>query len=231
MASDLPLHPSTFAVVSDIHGDAQALERVLERIRELDVRGGLLVCGDLILTYRSDIDPAAALDLLMEQELLGAVAGNTDRWFVDGTLESYQPHDERGRALRDAMIRLKARLSTRQLEFLRSLPRSLELAVAGGTLYATHASPLSDERGLTLDLTVEQLTERLAGISARYLVTGHLHRAFTRVFGELTQFAVGAVSRHPHERSSGPEFGLIMPSGDGMIFVPQCLAASGSHVS
>jgi predicted phosphodiesterase len=224
MAKDLPLPPSAFAVVTDIHGDARALARVLDAIRSFDVEGGLLVCGDLLLSYRPDVDPVAALDLLLDQKIIGAVAGNTDRWFVDGTLESYEPHDDRGHALKDKMMTVKARLGAKQRDFLAKLPRTVELEVPGGPLVATHASPLGDEQGLTLDLSAEALRERLAGTHARYLVTGHLHRAFTRVMNGFTHFAVGAVSRHPYERPSPPEFAIVAPLEAGVIFSPQVAA-------
>jgi len=231
MRRDLPLPESAFAVVTDMHGDERSLARVLDRVRELGVRGGLLVCGDLLLTYRRDVDPVAALDLLLDQPLVGAVAGNTDRWFVDGSLEGYAPVDDRGRALKDRMLSVKARLSARQRDFLAGLPRTLEVALPRGTLLATHASPLSDEEGLTLDLSREELQRRLGASRAHYLVTGHLHRTFTRRIGELTHFAVGAVSRHPYEPVSGPELAVLAPSESGLLFVPQHLPVEDAHVA
>jgi predicted phosphodiesterase len=209
---DIPIAHESVAVVSDIHGDEPALRQVLQRIQDLEVRGGLIVCGDLLFTYRPELDPLAALDLLLQQNIRAAVAGNTDRWFIDRT-----PTHER-------MLSVRSRLTPAQRRFLAALPRRCDLELGGRTIHITHASPLSDEQGLTLDLSEPELQERLAGVRSGYLVTGHLHRAFTRTVGSLTHFAVGAVSRHPHDAPAGPEFALLSPTASGFLFVPQHLA-------
>lgn len=214
--------PGSVAVVTDIHGDSEALGKVFAGMRALEADGGLLVAGDLLFSYRSTVDPIRALDMLMDQPILAAVSGNTDRWFIDDDLGD--PELPAASPARAQLLALKRRLRPQHREFLSTLQHTRSLELWGHSLCLTHASPLSWHLGLTVDLDGAELVRRLAGVDSGYLITGHLHRSFARTHGALVQFAVGAVSRHPHEPSSGPEFAILAPSAAGLICAPQTVS-------
>ncbi|MBX6395613.1 MAG: metallophosphoesterase, partial [Alicyclobacillaceae bacterium] len=70
------------AFLSDIHGNAEALEAVLADVREKGV-DRIAVLGDL--AYRGP-EPARAIDLIRELAENGAevIQGNADLWAVRG---------------------------------------------------------------------------------------------------------------------------------------------------
>ena len=115
------------AIVSDIHGNRQAFEAVLDAIEETDCRE-LWCLGDLV-GYGAD--PDACVDLAREHTAI-CLAGNHDLG-VRGTI----PLEQFSRGAAIAAHWTRETITADTLAYLRSLePQSLDQAVA---LY--HASP------------------------------------------------------------------------------------------
>lgn len=158
------------AVISDVHGNAPALDAVLEHIAAQQV--DTIVClGDHV---SGPIDPAGAAERLMG---LGGVAisGNHDRWTVDPTL--------RGAGAVDRFAR--ERLSEEQLGWLAGLPAT---ETVGGEVFVCHGTPGDDETpwldnfydGRTTTLPSEaEVAGYAEGIESAVILCGHTHIART----------------------------------------------------
>ncbi|NJL33803.1 MAG: metallophosphoesterase [Chloroflexaceae bacterium] len=110
---------------SDIHGNATALEAVLNDIRRHAAPDLTIVAGDLV---EQGPRPAEALALLRSLPNTRFVMGNTDR-------DVLHQQDDRSQFTR-------AQLSTADLEWLDVLPFSQEVEAAPGhTLLVVHANP------------------------------------------------------------------------------------------
>src|SRR3954470_5780901 len=144
-------------VLSDVHGNAVALEAVRAAIRK-EKPDLVAVAGDLAL---NGPDPAGAIDLLRTMESDGAaiVSGNTDiavtdfdysaafPWFPDGVPDAHRAAAEWAHDT----------LGDERVGWLRRLPAERRLRGDDGTMVLiTHASPGSQTAGLdqTLDPTV-----------------------------------------------------------------------------
>lgn len=172
------------AVLSDVHGNAAALEAVRRAIRAArpDV---VLVCGDHALNGPS---PCEAVDGVRALEADGAIViqGNTDiavadfdyaaafPWFPEGPPSSFQAaaewaHDE---------------LGDERLDWLRRLPAERRVRVEADTLVlACHASPGSQTAGFDADLDPSAVLERMMRTDARIVACGHTHSPEVRDFG------------------------------------------------
>lgn len=171
------------AVLSDIHGNALALDAVRAAIRK-ERPDAILVGGDLAL---NGPDPAAAVDGVRELEAAGAlvIAGNTDiavadfdfvaafPWFADGAPESY----------RIAAEWAHEALGPERVEWLRRLPAERRLWCEETLLLLTHASPGSQTSGFDAFLDATVVVERLARTDARVICCGHTHLPEVRDFG------------------------------------------------
>lgn len=171
------------AVLSDVHGNAAALDAVRRAIRAARP-DHVLVAGDLVM---NGPEPAAAVDGLRELEAEGAlvVQGNTDvavadfdyaaafPWMGDGVPESFRAAAEWAH---DA-------LGDERLEWLRRLPAERRVWADDTLVLVTHASPGSQTAGFEPALDASVVLERLSRTDARVICCGHTHLPEVRDFG------------------------------------------------
>jgi predicted phosphodiesterase len=171
-------------VLSDVHGNAVALEAVRKAIRT-EKPDLVAVAGDHVL---NGPDPARAVDLLREMEADGAaiVSGNTDiavadfdygaafPWMADGVPDTFRAAAEWAH---DA-------LGDERLAWLRRLPAERRLIAEDGTMILVcHASPGSQTAGFDMELDPNVVIERVARTDARVIVCGHTHLPEVRDLG------------------------------------------------
>jgi putative phosphoesterase len=186
---------SRVAVLSDVHGNAAALEAALaEAEREqpdLFVFGGDLTWGP---------EPEATLELaagLGERALF--VRGNADRALLEGRRET-----ERERWMQD-------RHSTEALALLERFHEQATVDVAGlGPVRFSHGSPRSDEECVTPETPEERVREFMAGVDERVLVTAHVHLQFDREVGGVRSVNPGSVGL-PYQGRPGAYWALLGP--------------------
>ncbi len=171
------------AVLSDVHGNADAL-RAVRRAVDASRPDHVLIAGDLVL---NGPEPAAAVDAVRELEQAGAlvVQGNTDvavadfdysaafPWFSDGVPDTFRAATEWAH---DA-------LGDERLEWLRRLPSERRLWIDDTLVLLTHASPGSQTQGFDPHLDASVVLERIARTDARVICCGHTHLPEVRDFG------------------------------------------------
>jgi predicted phosphodiesterase len=159
-----------FAVISDVHGNALALDAVLADIAMLGVDATLCL-GDHV---SGPLDPAGAADRLMALDG-PVVRGNHDRWITQGR------RDDRDL---DAVDRFATqRLRPDQLAWLADQPAA---AVFNGEIFLCHGTPASDNTAWLDDWYRERNTTlpdeaavagAAAGIDYELILCGHTHIA------------------------------------------------------
>ncbi len=177
-----------FALISDIHGDAGALDAVLAELVRLGVDDGI-VLGDVA---QGGEHPAAVLDRLAE---LGwpVILGNADHFLLEIPAETNEP-------LTAAVLERRrwtlSRLDRRHLDQI----RSFHPTYARDGLLAFHGSPRSFEDVLLPD-TEDVSHWQVDGYAL--LAGGHTHRQWTRHIGDALYVNPGAVM------SSPPGYGVV----------------------
>ena len=171
------------AVLSDVHGNAVALDAVRKAIRK-EKPDAVIVAGDLVL---NGPDPVASVDAVRELENEGAIVvqGNTDvavadfdyaaafPWLTDGVPDTFRAaaewaHDE---------------LGDDRLSWLRRLPSERRLRLEDTMLLACHASPGSQTQGFDQALDPSVILERVSQTDARVICCGHTHLPEVRDLG------------------------------------------------
>jgi putative phosphoesterase len=171
------------AILSDVHGNAAALEEVRKAIRK-ERPDAVMIAGDLVL---NGPEPSAAVDGVRELEAEGAIVvqGNTDvavadfdysaafPWLTDGVPDTYRAaaewaHDE---------------LGDDRLAWLRRLPSERRLQLEDTMLLACHASPGSQTQGFDQALDPSVILERASRTDARVICCGHTHLPEVRDLG------------------------------------------------
>jgi putative phosphoesterase len=171
------------AVLSDVHGNATALEAVRKAIKK-EKPDAILVAGDLAFNGPA---PSEAVDALRDMEADGAlvIAGNTDvavadfdyaaafPWFPDGPPPAFVAAAEWA----------SEALGDERLDWLRRLPSERRLRLDDTMLLLCHASPGSQTAGFDADLDPSVTLERMMRTDARILCCGHTHLPAIRDFG------------------------------------------------
>jgi predicted phosphodiesterase len=175
---------SRIAALSDVHGNAVALEAVLADIarEKPDV---LMVAGDLVL---NGPEPALVIDVLRGLADDGAliIGGNTDIAVADFDYAAAFPWMTDGvpDAIVDAAEWAHDAIGDDRLDWLRRLPAERRWRTDDDTLVMVcHASPGSQTAGFDQHLDPSVTIERVARTDARVIVCGHTHQPEVRDLG------------------------------------------------
>lgn len=126
-----------YLVLSDLHGNLEALDAVLESARGPGYEG-VLVLGDIV-GYGPD--PNAVIEALRRIPAVVAIRGNHDK--VASGLEDGEDFNE---AARQAALWTRRVLSPENLEYLKGLPRGPREFAPGR--YLAHGAPHDEDRYL-----------------------------------------------------------------------------------
>jgi len=172
------------AVLSDVHGNAGALEAVRKAVKR-EKPDVVLITGDLVM---NGAEPGGSVDAIRDMEREGAIVvqGNTDVAVADGDyaaafpwlLESGVPD-----AMQAAAEWAHDELDDDQLGWLRRLPSERRIRIGDDLILATHASPGSQTQGFDKHLDPSVMLERVSRTDARVIGCGHTHLPDVREFG------------------------------------------------
>ncbi|HMG43761.1 MAG TPA: metallophosphoesterase family protein [Acidimicrobiales bacterium] len=189
------------ALVSDIHGNRQALEAV---IADATTRGvdRWWALGDLVAIGP---DPVPTLELLADLPAVQVTRGNTERYVL--TDDRPPPHADDvlaepellplyGVIQRSFAWTAGALAATGWLDWLRDLPLELRLTLPDRTrVLGVHASPGRDDGdGITPQRSEDNLRRDLEGSDAQLVVAGHTHQPTDRIVGDVRAVNLGSVS-------------------------------------
>ena len=167
--------PSLVGVITDVHGDLQALDAALPRLRDMgcDV---ILCAGDLI-----DMEPLGeeVVQRIKSEKNLICILGNHERWACERRHRQKDMRSFFEPCHISEYIGGGSELSRDSLAWLATLPTHWEATIAGVRLAMWHARPGSDMEGLTKETTGPGLRRHLLEQAhAQILIVGHSHVEF-----------------------------------------------------
>jgi putative phosphoesterase len=177
------------AFLSDIHGNADALEAVIQDIEAKQV-DKIVILGDIC--YRGP-EPKRALELVKSLHA-EVVKGNADEWVVRGVEKGEVPDKalEMMNKERDWTV---SQLEEGDIVYLKNLPTELTIHLTEEiNIHAFHATPnslfdvvLPNEQ----DDAIEQ--KMMISKGASIYIYGHIHRAFVRYINGKCLINMGSV--------------------------------------
>ncbi len=158
------------AILSDLHGNAVALEACLADLTAAGGADRIVAAGDLCMDGPR---PKRVLRRLRE---VGAavVRGNTDRMIA---VEDAAQYDD---AERDALLWQRGALGQDWVAWLGAAPTTLAIGDGADGLFVSHATPQRDDEHVWPDAPDEQLERISAGIVPKTMAFGHLHLPYAR---------------------------------------------------
>jgi putative phosphoesterase len=163
----------TIALISDVHGNAVALDAVLTDAAASGVDA--VVClGDIVACGP---EPQAVVERL-QSVAAASVLGNTDEWLLGRLLP--QPHQRDYAALMELIEWGADALSGNARRYLEALPLRREFALRTERLLCFHGSPCSLTEGILAETPADALAGVLAPFAASAYACGHTHLQLAR---------------------------------------------------
>jgi len=190
------------ALLSDIHGNVDALRAVLDELTRLGVER-VFCCGDLVGYY---YHPAECIELLNEWNM-ECVRGNHE----DMLFQIMGDPEVRIRVRKkygSALERAAATLSEHHLDYLAALPRTKLVTIEGKKILLCHGAPWDTDQYIYPDASLD-LFEKCAQSGADWVVCGHTHYQLDRQVDACRVINPGSVGQPRGKHRGNAHWALL----------------------
>lgn len=174
-------------IVSDIHADADALDRIIVKERNWDV---FIVAGDIV---GYGYEPNEVIETLKGLENVVAVMGNHDYAVLTGRTEMFRPEAV------EVIKWTREVIKDENKAWLKTLPLRRDVEVDGKTITVVHGSPEIPLWGYVFPWEDRKMLRWYLKKSGDFLVVGHTHIPFlfeweTKAHGKKVLINAGSPS-------------------------------------
>lgn len=162
------------AVISDIHGNMEAIEAVMADIQEKEC-DKIFVLGDYAM---AGPEPDYAIRYFMNRKNdpnIIMIQGNTDLMIADYSDELYESLKEKAPIMAEALKKDVETLSSVDKKFLKNLPIQQEITIDGVKFLLVHGSPRKNNEDILPDTPLEEVENMLTNVDADVVLCGHTH--------------------------------------------------------
>lgn len=197
------------AFISDIHGNALALDAVLEDISRKQV-DKIYVLGDIC--YRGP-EPKRSLNIIRSLHT-EVIKGNADEWVIRGVQRGEVPDRalEMMNTERDWTV---SQLEQADIEYLKTLPKELHVTMSGVSFHLFHATPSS-----LFDIVLPNADDEtiqstmMTSAEADVYVYAHIHRPYIRYVNGKVIMNIGSVGL-PFDGLNKASYGIVEIEEEG----------------
>lgn len=162
------------AVISDIHGNMEALNAVLEDIKENEC-DKIFCLGDYAMAGPEPVETIDKILRLKEELDITMIQGNTDWMIANYTGEVYNAIKDAAPVMAEALKNDYEIIPDKQREFLKNLPEKLSVDVDGVKILLVHGSPRKNNENILPDTPLEEVEKMVEGVDADVVLCGHTH--------------------------------------------------------
>ena len=162
------------AVISDIHGNMQALETVLDSIKKEKCEK-IFCLGDLAM---AGPEPSKTIDKIRDLQNnfdFEIIQGNTDEMIANCDNQMLHLLEENVPVMANALRDDVQVVNEEQKRYLRELPKQKEFEIQGVKILLVHGSPTKNNENIFSNLKLEEVEEMIAGTTADIIFCGHTH--------------------------------------------------------
>ena len=191
------------AFISDIHGNAVALDAVLTDIRKKSI-DKICVLGDIC--YRGP-EPKRSLELVRSLNA-DVIKGNADEWVVRGVREGEVP-DKALELMNKERQWTVENLTQSDIDYLQQLPEQLNFRYDDVNITAFHATPSSLFEVVPPHASDEELEQQFfAAADAQVYIYAHIHTPYIRYLSGKMIMNIGSVGL-PFDGLAKASYGLV----------------------
>ena len=176
------------AVISDLHGNMEALASVLIDI-EKNNADKIFILGDFSLVGPEPDEIISYIKELSKKLDITSIQGNTDLMILNNI------NDSMPEIFKNAIKYSQDNISESNKEFLRNLPSSLSVKIGETQILLVHGSPRKNDENIFPNLDTEKVKEIISGTKENLILCGHTHLPCGYQIDKKTVVKVGSVGR------------------------------------
>ncbi len=162
------------AIISDIHGNMQALESVLKNIEKENCQK-IFCLGDLAMAGPEPEKTIEKIRNISNTKDFEIIQGNTDEMIANCDNQMIHMLEQNNPVMAHALACDVQVITEEQKNYLRSLPKQKEIEIEGLKILLVHGSPRKNNENIFSDLKIEEVEEMIAGTNADIIFCGHTH--------------------------------------------------------
>lgn len=162
------------AVISDIHGNIQALDAVLKNIEQENCEK-IFCLGDLAMAGPQPFETIKKIRQLQKEKDVTIIQGNTDEMIANCNNQILHMLAENNPIMGKALESDITLVTEEQKNYLRNLPKQAELEIEGLKILLVHGSPRKNNENIFPDLKIEEVEEMIQDTDADIIFCGHTH--------------------------------------------------------
>lgn len=183
------------AIISDIHGNMEALQSVLNDI-ECENCKALYCLGDLAMAGPEPTLAIKKIQELQKSKNFHLIQGNTDEMLANFSFDIYNKILELNTTMAAAYLADSQLLTDEEKQFLNNLAKQEIIELGELKILLVHGSPRKNNENIFPDLKIEEVEEIIKGTSANIIFCGHTHTPCGyQTNTEQTVVNVGSVGR------------------------------------
>ena len=183
------------AIISDIHGNNEALDAVLKDIEEQKC-DKIFCLGDLAMAGPEPSKLVRRIIAMSKNDNFVIIQGNTDEKLGTYNSDFENMLNKNVPVMANSYRADLTELSDEDKKFLASLPEKMTLNVCGVKIMLCHGSPRKNDENITPDIEIDKLEEIISDTDADIIFCGHTHVPCGFVTeNEKTVVNVGSVGR------------------------------------
>ncbi len=196
------------AVLSDIHGNLPAFSAVIEDLESWQP-DHVIINGDVVNRGPYSLDALKMMDRYLPDAT--RIRGNHET-FILSFHDNTQQMDDPLFDLKKFTYWSYKQLGDR-VDELTNWQDHLDYSTSAGDIHVTHASMISNRRGVLPESSDEELLERLSNEHALYIVS-HTHRPFIRTINDVVYVNTGSVGQ-PFDKDPRSSYGRFYVTSTG----------------
>lgn len=218
------------AVLSDIHGNMEALQAVMKEIDSIGC-DKIFVLGDLAM---AGPEPVRAVEYFMQKDAnshYSIIQGNTDFMIANYDEQLYECIKEKAPVMAEALRDDVKLLNPVEKYFLKNLPIQLMVDVEGVKFLLVHGSPRKNNEDILPDTPIDKVEEMLVNVDADVVLCGHTHLPCGfQTSKKITVVNAGSVGR-PFTPEPKACFLIITAENKSCIFEHRFVDYNKEHAS
>lgn len=162
------------AIISDIHGNIDALESVLNDIDSENCQK-IFCLGDIALAGPEPSNTISKIKELIDSRDFHIIQGNTDKMLSVFSFETQNEILKTNAVMASAYLSDSKLLTNEEKEFLKNLPPQEEINLFGIKILLVHGSPRKNNENIYPDMKIEEIEEIIKDTDADLIFCGHTH--------------------------------------------------------
>lgn len=183
------------AIISDLHGNIDALESVLYDIK-IENCTKIFCLGDIAMAGPEPSTTISKVQELMKSKDFHIIQGNTDNMLSVFSFDTHNTILKVNAVMASAYLADSQLLNEEEKNFLKNLPEKEEIELFGIKILLVHGSPRKNNENIYPNLKIEEVEEMIKGTNANIIFCGHTHMPCGyQTNTEQTVVNVGSVGR------------------------------------